>query len=306
MVLAAICFGLLLSSSGYANEVKSVSGIGSGNCSVNVRLKTSLADNSNVTLNMYRVCYSDKLDKDGAYVLAEKFNKFPITPLKDPENDVMDFATTLDGYISYKSIEPDYTVKTNKDGVASFSNVSDGIYLVEGETYYHEDKMVIPSSAIIFLTENKLKREQTKTRNVDINVKYEIRNSTKNTKIEAIKVWNDNDSASRPGSVTLELYCDKVLVQTVTLNKENNWKHSWTNLAQNGKWTLAEKDVPSGYTVSVARRDDCFVVTNTLSNISLNKQWDTLPQTGLLWWPVPILSVTGVLFTIIGIILNSK
>ena len=66
-----------------------------------------------------------------------------------------------------------------------------------------------------------------------------------------------------------------------------------------------------GYTVSITREGVTFVVTNTYVPETPNTPPPTepgkpdqpsLPQTGQLWWPVPLLLVGGLLLVVIGLI----
>ena len=54
------------------------------------------------------------------------------------------------------------------------------------------------------------------------------------TKVTVTKKWNDGDSANRPTSVSVSLYADGTAVgNAVTLNAENSWTYTWTDLDVN-------------------------------------------------------------------------
>ena len=60
-----------------------------------------------------------------------------------------------------------------------------------------------------------------------------------------------------------------------------------------------------GYTVSITQESGTFVVTNTPKQPSVMPPTDqpkepTLPQTGELWWPVPVLAAAGLLLIAAG------
>ena len=59
---------------------------------------------------------------------------------------------------------------------------------------------------------------------------------------------------------------------------------------------MAETNVPAGYTVTVTQEGTLFVVTNTYPGKTPPK----LPQTGLLWWPVPLLACAGLALVLAG------
>ena len=79
------------------------------------------------------------------------------------------------------------------------------------------------------------------------------------------KVWDDDQNAyqSRPESITVHLYANGILSQTITLTEENNWSYTFVDLAKysNGvfiEYTIVEDEVP-GYTTTY----NGFTITNT-------------------------------------------
>ena len=86
------------------------------------------------------------------------------------------------------------------------------------------------------------------------------------------------------------------------LSQENNWEYTWSDLDGGSKWQIVEANVPNGYTVTTTQESNIFVLTNTYPS----KQPSKLPQTGMLWWPAPLLVCVGLLFLITGIILRYK
>lgn len=99
------------------------------------------------------------------------------------------------------------------------------------------------------------------------------------------KKWNDenNNDGIQPTEVAVQLFAgDKAVGAPVKLNKENNWKHVFSNLKakSEGKdieYTVKEVDVPKGYTATVEGKGN-IVITNThtpvLTEISVMKRWD--------------------------------
>ena len=85
------------------------------------------------------------------------------------------------------------------------------------------------------------------------------------TNITVNKVWDDDQNAyqSRPESITVHLYANGILSQTITLTEENNWSYTFVDLAKysNGvfiEYTIVEDEVP-GYTTTY----DGYTITNT-------------------------------------------
>lgn len=147
------------------------------------------------------------------------------------------------------------------------------------------------------------------------------------TSRKVIKVWKDSDAKlQRPQQITVQLLRDGEVYSTAELNAQNNWQYSWDGLEAYRRWTIVET-VPKDYTVSVTQEGITFVVTNTYQeepedpndppsdpNTPKDPKGpdqptnpdspDTtkLPQTGQLWWPVPVLTAAGLLLIVIGLL----
>ncbi|MBP3323599.1 MAG: Cna B-type domain-containing protein, partial [Clostridia bacterium] len=90
------------------------------------------------------------------------------------------------------------------------------------------------------------------------------------------KVWEDQDNAEgkRPDSVTIEIYADGELMETVELTAETEWKYTLTGLKyEDGveiTYTIKEVEVPAEYEAEYDQ--ETLTVTNTLIK--------KVPQTG--------------------------
>jgi len=123
----------------------------------------------------------------------------------------------------------------------------------------------------------------------------------------------------RPDSVTVQLLKNGAVYDTVTLSAENNWRHSWTGLSDSATWKLIEVEVPEYYNASVELKGNTFVVTNSAEPEEIPEnpipEGNTppttdledpeiplggLPQTGTLWWAVPVLAMMGLLLCSAG------
>lgn len=104
------------------------------------------------------------------------------------------------------------------------------------------------------------------------------------------KIWND-DGKNRPESITVELYNGDDIYDSVVLSATNNWTYTWDSLPYGEEWSVREKDIPKGYTVTYTNNGTVFNIINTKSLI----------QTGQLKWPVPILGCIGLGLAIAGV-----
>ena len=132
-----------------------------------------------------------------------------------------------------------------------------------------------------------------------------------------LKVWKQDREENRPASVQVELLRTDskgktTVVDRQILNSENQWSYTWEDLSSQVRWSVTEQKVPSGYTVSTSRQGNTVVLTNTAkeqgeSGDSGNNSGNTgqkLPQTGQLWWPVPLLMLAGVMCLLAGKVLR--
>ena len=120
-----------------------------------------------------------------------------------------------------------------------------------------------------------------------------------------LKRWNDAGyEQKRPDSITVTLLKDGAVYDTKTLTRTDGWQRTWSDLPRYNPdgseivWTVTERPVP-GYTASVQQSGSTLILTNTLDR-------QKLPQTGLLWWPVPVLTAAGLLFLVFGALSKRK
>ena len=120
-----------------------------------------------------------------------------------------------------------------------------------------------------------------------------------------VKVWDDKGSESgRPASVTVTLLADGAAYDTQVLSDANGWRFTWTDLPATDSdgeaisWWVSENAV-AGYTPSVSASGATLVLINSVSS-------PKLPQTGQLWWPVPVLALGGLALLVVGAALGRR
>ena len=156
---------------------------------------------------------------------------------------------------------------------------------------------------------------------------------------KALKIWEDDgNEEKRPDDITVHLLRDGEVYATETLNEANGWSCEWrglTSLDNDGntyEWNLIE-DAVEGYSPTMEQSGITFVLTNTFveelpedptplspgepgtpGNPGTPGEPDEpleelpedpvplamLPQTGMLWWPVPVMGLLGVMFLALG------
>ena len=236
------------------------------------------------------------LTEEGEYALTGDFAQYPVSLEDLDSSGLRSLAQTLDAYVARDTLTPLLFQETGEDGRVSFDGLSPGLYLVLGESYTQDNTVYTPSPMLFYLPgqgeDGGWEYEVTASCKFD---REETTDATVSRKVQ--KVWKDSGNQSkRPEMVFVQLLENGAVVDTVALSEENNWEYTWEGLDASSRWQVAETNVPDGYTVTVTQEGTLFVVTNTYPGKTPPK----LPQTGLLWWPVPLLACAGLALVIAG------
>ena len=157
------------------------------------------------------------------------------------------------------------------------------------------------------LTLPSLDAEGKPTSNPWVIPKYILKDLATSGKYRVLKLWVDNHAQDRPASVKVSLYRNNAQYATVELNKNNNWQHSWTETDPTAVWAVIE-EVPEEYTAFYQREGNTFTITNTRQGTGpeptipepTTPEKSKLPQTGQLWWPVPVMGFAGIVLLLLG------
>ena len=251
-----------------------------------------------VEFRLYKVaefpyyCRFDVTETFGEYMSEVDFTEMD-------QDKWMEMAATLAGYVSADKIKPDYVVKSDEEGIARIADIEGGLYLIEGDTFHYGRNNYMPDAFMYCLP--MLDKNDEWVYEVKADIKKEVVSDSEPVDLEIMKVWSDNNSSTRPKSVDVEIYDGETLYGTVTLSGENNWRTTLEDMYGGTTWTVKEKAVPEGYKVSVEKQGNRIVVTNTCDDNGGNTTPEKLPQTGMLWWPVPILCFIGLTFILLGV-----
>ena len=234
-------------------------------------------------------------------------------------------ANTLASYANtHDEIAPAATLETDGNGTVKFDELSVGLYLVTGRAVTLSGYKYTPTSFLLTLPNLNTEEDVWEYDVVASNkfTRKKLNDGPSTVSRNVLKVWEGDEGEERPESVTVSLLKDGKVYDTVTLNETNNWKHSWTGLDSDYQWTLSEVDVPEDYTVLVEQTGNTFVVTNTyeieieppdvpldpppeepgidIPDDEVPKDDGRLPQTGILWWPVQLLTLAGIVLFSVG------
>ncbi len=249
------------------------------------------------------------VDESGQLTTTKPFQSFRVDMTGKQDDTWRQLASTLEGYVLRDSVQP--TAQGSTDGQGQLTlptggkKLTPGLYLILGSRHTQNGSYYDPSPFFVLLpTADREANDY--TYQVTADVKYDKTpvpdQPTKVTRTMQ-KVWKDDGhEKARPQEVVVQLLRGGQVYDTVTLNSQNNWRHRWSDLDSRYRWTVTEKTV-ADYTVTVTQEGKTFVVTNTYQTPTPGKKTDTkLPQTGQLWWPVPVLLSVGLLLVLIGVL----
>lgn len=214
------------------------------------------------------------------YTYINEYEELDIK-LNDPN-----LITKLESFVMNHSHTASIT--TDAKGKAKISNLPLGLYFVR---QVNEVQGFAKSRS--FLISIPTIENNTFVYDIDASPKLEVE---KLVSISIEKIWKVNKNDKIPYEVEIQLLKDNEVVETAVLNKENNWKIVYNNLQKSDTYSVKEINIPKGYTPIYKQNNNSFIVTNV----------STLINTGQLVWPIPILTLVGILFITIGLIILRK
>jgi len=184
-------------------------------------------------------------------------------------------------------------VVTNQKGLAMVHDLKAGAYLVVGYPTTMDDRIHYSSPQLVILP---MQDGATGAWNYAVTIELKSISHHVDEKLldlTVIKKWADEGyEESRPVSVTVHLLWNDEIYDTVVLSEANNWTHTWYELLPIGSWRVQE-EVPAGYVVEISNDGTTFTLLNSKKDI---------PQTGQLWWPVPVLMAGGLALILVGVL----
>lgn len=271
------------------------------------RLTISFRDNgtslTGAEFKLYRVA---SMDSDGKLTVTETFSRYPVDFGTWDEETLRILAATLEGYVLRDGLTPFWSGKTDANGIIALRDLPIGLYLVLGSNHTQDGWVY---ETVPFMVELPSRDAETGEWLYDVVVQPKLskrpvqEGGTLTRKV--LKVWaDDGNQQNRPKEITVQLLRDGVVWDTVTLNAENRWRHTWADLDDRYHWVVVES-TPENYTVEMTQEGITFVITNTYTappSPPVNPDNPDLPQTGQLWWPVPVLAAVGLLMIVIGLL----
>lgn len=312
LLLAAVCLLALLlpraSAAGTVDTAKPVS--------LTVSCRYAGQAVQGVSFDLYRVA---DIDAFARFTLCGDFQAYPVRLDGLSGGNWRALAVTLAAYAARDRLTPQDAGETDGRGLLRFpsraASLLPGLYLVVGKQTASGGKLYSAEPFLVSLPD----LDEAADRWIyDVSAAPKLRADEPGapggtTARKVLKIWDDGQSADRPRTLRVQLLQNGAVYDTVTLSGETNWRYTWDALPKYGadgaliRWDIAEL-VPDGYTVLVSSEGGTFVLTNSKPANSEpppptpgGPDTPILPQTGSLWWPVPVLAACGLLLLLLGL-----
>lgn len=253
----------------------------------------------NTTVKIY---YIASITSDFQYQLSSDFLKYPIEINGiTTEDKWISLEQTLNSYIEADKIK-ETLAQTVKNNTIKFSNLNPGLYFIKIEKIDTKDYSLIFDSLLLSIPN--LEENGTWNYNVSVNPKIE-EYTPKYDKINytVLKEWIDNPN-TRPSSIDIEIYEDGLLVDSQVLSSSNNWTYTWTTDDDGSTWTVVERNIKPGYTVSISNQSRNFIIVNKDTNYQEENPY-TIDNINLYFYLL-IVSIIGIILLITSFFIQKK
>lgn len=278
-----------------------------------------------VTFRVYRVASVDTAHV--SYHAEEAYDRYHVL---NSDGTWLQRAAALANYVSRDQLPADAEATTDAEGLLSFPELRSGLYLITGSARMRDGAVYTPTPFLLSLPNT------TDGYTWDYAVETHVKSTyyvpgPDTTQRHALKVWDDaGNEDARPESVTVELLRDGAVYASTVLSAANNWRCDWTDLPNDADWQVVEQDPGDHYEVAIQPDGVSYVITNTYvtdiddddpplidnpddpdnpGDVEIDDPQtplDGLPQTGLLWWPVPLLAMLGLVLIFLGCLRRRK
>ena len=247
-----------------------------------------------IAIRLYRVA---DVDNTVAFTPVAPFHRYSIAFRRNmTAGEWQVLANTLASYAVADNLPPLMEAETDEAGQVRWGSLKAGLYLVTADSYDVDENIYTINPTLISLPN--LQEDNWWQYDVTISPKWSVK-PIERISLEVVKIWDDEGRAVvRPESITVALYRNGELVDTVILSQANNWRHTWTGLDNRDDWTVVERGIPDEYKVTIDQQGDTVIITNNAP--SMTTPVPDLPQTGQTWWPVPLLALAGMALFILG------
>lgn len=182
--------------------------------------------------------------------------------------------------------EPAATIVADETGTARFA-LPEGLYFLTAQSLTRDGTVYSATPFLVLVQGN-------------VSIQAKIQQSPQIREFDILIFWDDDcHSAQRPDQVTVTIRRDGEVYDTVTISKGDGWKYTFSGEAEH-HWTVSQEPLAGCREPEYGGEGSTFTITNICSKTATPGN-STLPQTGQLWWPVPLLLCGGLLSILIGL-----
>lgn len=214
---------------------------------------------NDINVKIYKIA---SVSNDFQYSLSDSFKSYnvKINGIKS-KDELRSLSETLESYV-YADLIQETSNGIIRENKVEFKDLETGLYLVITDKIDKKDCNLIYETFLISLPtlgedNNWIYNVSSEPKPVLYEPKYEI------VLYSVIKEWKDTGSQLRPDHVNIEIYKNGIKYEDVILSSKNNWMYSWNVLDDGSIFTVAEREIPGEYTVSIKKNDKKFIVVNT-------------------------------------------
>lgn len=266
--------------------------------------------------------------RSGKFTLTDEFANYPVDMSGLSTENIRGTAQALESFIIGDRIKALAENVTDNDGNVVFEGLDKGLYLAVAKKV-QKDPITYMATPLLFEIKEDGSAEEAFPKIYSV-ITFHGQVSSYTVK----KVWADNDDSfkARPVNVTVDLFKDGELYDTVVLDEASNWQHRWNTLDLDAEWRVVERSIPVKYAVLVDYNSKQFLIKNsyapdifidggeytkttaavttttisTSTSAAATTTGSGLPQTGQLWWPVLPLALGGITLICIGLLTRKK
>ena len=272
------------------------------NCSLTISYCSGGIAFSELPVNLYKIA---DVSADYQYTLTSSFEKSKL--ILNGIQTVGEWnviRSTLETYILANDITAGFNAKTDFEGKASFDALKPGLYLAITERIIQDETTYVFDSALIALPG--LGADGLWQYQVDVTSKSEIippSRDDEEIELKVLKLWKgDGGSSARPATIEVEIFRNGTSYQTATLSENNHWTYTWSAKDDGSDWKVVERNIPTGYTMTIEERETSFVLTNTLNrDVPDNPDSTQTGDTSNIFLWVILMIVSGSMLIILGI-----
>lgn len=236
-----------------------------------ITVYTGTSDGTKLTgmaVSLYKIA---EKKADGSWQLMSEYQNLGIDVYELRQADIERIESVA------KTQIPSQTMISNQNGIMTFSNLEDAIYLVSktGEPNLSHDYRASMTAFLVQIPKTESDGSTTNHRQIDASPKCQIYTATA-TAITVNAEWIDhnNQLGKRPTNIRVILRKGNDYIGEQILNSLNNWSYTWLNLQASDQYNIQIVDEIASYTTSISDPDKTnevwiFTITNTIKQSSI-------------------------------------